>query len=91
MSTDPRETVKDLIELACDATGENDKERNSAAMKAVKMIRKYDLLDSPLDRIADNEYVQAARAIFGAFNDPNVKKVRDRVIGKATAGRRRSR
>jgi len=76
-----RQQVKDLIELAVDETGD-DKERLAAAMKAVRLIRKYDLLSDPLDAIADNEYVRAAKTLFGAFNDPSVKKVRDRVTAR---------
>lgn len=85
---DKRQQVKDLIELAVDSTNDDDKERVAAAMKAVRMIRKYDLLDSPLDALANNEYVQAAQKIFGVFNDPAVKKVRARVTQEVKRRRR---
>ncbi len=57
---DPRQKAKDLIELAADGRG-SDKERASAAVKAVALIRKHDLLtipDSPFTGLFDNELVQ---------------------------------
>lgn len=65
----PRQKVKDLIELALDGGGA-DKERVSAAMKALRIIRKYDLLAGPLD---------AATDVFSRITDPglvdSVKKI----------------
>lgn len=86
---DKRQQVKDLIELAVDSTNDNDKERIASAMKACRMIRKYDLLESPLDAFANNEIVQAGRKIFDVFNDPAVKKVRTRVAQEVARARRR--
>jgi len=86
---DKRQQVKDLIELAVDSTNDDDKERIAAAMKAVRMIRKYDMLESPLDALANNEFIQAGKAIFEAFNDPSVKKVRNRVTQEVARARRR--
>lgn len=83
MTAKLRRKAKDLIELAVDDSG-NDKERVAAAMQAAKLIRKHDLLDSPLDGLMDSgdETVQAAHTIFETLTDPklrqSVKKVADR-------------
>ena len=69
---DPRQKAKKLIEIAADDST-SDSERTSAAVKAVAIIRKYDLLSNPLDALNENETVQAARTIFDAFSDPKVK------------------
>ncbi len=87
-----RQKAKDLVELAADVDTP-DNERIAAAMKLVKMIRKYDLLASPLDGLmsSDNETVQAATDIFSRITDPSLvkslKKVADQ-IGRVR-GRRR--
>lgn len=87
-----RQKARDLVELAADVDTP-DKERVAAAMKLVKLIRKYDLLASPLDGLmaSDNETVQAATDIFSRITDPSLvkslKKVADQ-IGRVR-GRRR--
>ena len=68
----PREKAKGLIELAADEST-SEEERFSSAVKACALIRKYDLLSSPLDSMNDNKTVKAARKIFDAFSDPEVK------------------
>lgn len=90
-----RQKARDLVELAADVDTP-DNERIAAAMKVVKMIRKYDLLASPLDGLlsSDNETVAAATDIFGRLTDPtflaSVKKIGGH-LGRATAARRRRR
>lgn len=87
-----RQKAKDLVELAADVDTP-DNERIAAAMKLVKMIRKYDLLASPLDGLmaSDNETVQAATDIFSRITDPSLvkslKKVADQ-IGRVRRSRR---
>lgn len=78
---DHRQQAKDLVELASDESAP-EAERFSAARKAVAIIHKYELLSDPLDNLGDNEFVQAAKTIFNAFNDPKVKKVRERVASR---------
>lgn len=79
----PRQKAKDLIELAADIHT-SQKERISAAIKAVALIRKHDLLASPLDGLLDSsdETVQAATNIFETLTNPklvgNLKKVAGR-------------
>lgn len=78
-----RQKVKDLIDLALDTrTPEN--ERLAAGFKAIRLIRKYDLLASPLDGLLDSgdETVQAAASVFETLTNPklvgNLKKVASR-------------
>jgi hypothetical protein len=82
MSKEHREKAKKLMATALDERNNSDKERISAAMQAIKIIDKYDLLSSPLDGIdlegvvgVDKETVDAAATL--------VKK-----IAKGFAGRR---
>jgi hypothetical protein len=80
--SDARQKARDLIELAVDERTP-EKERLSAAVKAVALIRKHDLLASPLDMLSgENETVQAAKSILEVLTDPkltkNVKKVAER-------------
>lgn len=82
MSAKLRQKARDLIELAVNE-GTTDKERVTAAMQAVKIIRTHDLLASPLDFIdSENETVSAAKSILEVLTDPkltaNVKKVASR-------------
>lgn len=69
---DKREKAKRLIALALN-DGTTAAERNSAAMRAVKIIRKYKLLDvTPLDGILENEAVQAAKTVVDKLTDPEL-------------------
>ena len=78
MSAALRQKAKDLLELAADEST-TDKERISAAMKAGALIRKHDLLSSPLDMLGKSETAQAAKEILEALPKltKNAKKVRD--------------
>ena len=78
--TNHRETAKKLINTAADPrTPEN--ERVAAMVKAVKLIKEYDLLASPLDALisADNETVRAVSTVFEHLSShefvDSVKKV----------------
>lgn len=79
-----RQKAKNLVELAADSETP-DNERMAAAMKLVKLIRKYDLLSSPLDGFlaSDNETVSAAADIFSTLTNPslvnNVKKIANKM------------
>lgn len=81
----PRQKAKDLVELAVDERTP-EKERLSAALKAVALIRKHDLLASPLDLLSsENETVQAVKSVAEVLFDPefknNVKKITSRFSG----------
>jgi hypothetical protein len=84
-----RQKAKDLVELAADVDTP-DNERIAAAMKVVKMIRKYDLLASPLDGLmaSDNETVAAATDIFSRMTDPSLVRSLKKVAGQIGRVRR---
>ncbi len=73
----PRQKARDLIELAADDRTP-EKERVAAAWKAVELIRKYDLLSSPLDGFlggmlaSSNEDIQAVGTVLEAITDPKL-------------------
>lgn len=85
-----RQKAKDLVELAADVDTP-DNERIAAAMKLVKLIRKYDLLASPLDGLmeSDNETIAAATDIFGRLTDPALVNSLKKFTGKLKGMRRR--
>jgi hypothetical protein len=89
-----RQKARGLVELAMN-DGTTEKERLSAAIKAVGLIHKHDLLASPLDGLLDNsdETVQAATHVFNALTNPdltkNLKKVADRFRRSTRARSRR--
>jgi hypothetical protein len=85
-----RQKVKDLIELALEEGGD-EKERIVAAMKALRIIRKYDLLASPLDGLlsSDNETVKAATSIFEKLTDPDLVSSVKKISSRISQARRR--
>lgn len=89
-----RQKAKDLVELACD-DGTNEKERLAAAINAIKLIRKYGLLDSPFDGIleSNNEGIKAAATVLERLSDPELVGSLKKVLGVAggLAKRRRGR
>jgi hypothetical protein len=91
--SDVRQKAKDLMALSLDERTP-EKERLSAAFKALQIIERHGLLDSPLEGIlgSDNEAIKAGVTIFEKLTDPtfvgSVKKVAG---GLSRARRRRSR
>lgn len=90
-----RQKARDLVELAADERTP-DKERLAAAMKAVALIRKHDLLSSPLDAIigsVDNETIQetvsAAKTIYDRLTDPDLIDSFRKLTRKKKRSRRR--
>jgi len=85
-----RQKARDLIELALEENGD-DKERIAAAMKALRIIRKYDLLSSPLDGLlsSDNETVKAATSIFEKLTDPDLVNSVKKISSRISQARRR--
>lgn len=67
---DVRQKTKDLIELVANGGAPAD-ERSAAAIQACAIIRKYDLLASPLDAFSDNKTVKAAQDVFETLRDPS--------------------
>jgi hypothetical protein len=90
-----RQKAKDLIALALDARNNSEKECAAAAFQALKLIDKYDLLDSPLDgllggfRGSDNATVKAVSNIVRRFTEPDAINDFKTVAGRGK-GRRRA-
>jgi hypothetical protein len=67
-----RDKAKKLIEQALDDSVEG-AERAAFALRAIKIIRKYDLLSPPpLDGILENDTVRAVKAVADKFSDPEL-------------------
>jgi len=83
--------VRKLVKLAAHSkTPPN--EATTAALRACKLIKRYDLLDSPIDALAGSPVVQAAKTIYDTVNNPSVKaagSVISDLIKKARAESRR--
>jgi len=83
--------VRKLVKLAAHSkTPPN--EASTAAIRACKLIKRYDLLDSPLDALAASPVAQAAKTIYDTVNNPSVKaagSVISDLFKKVQAERRR--
>lgn len=88
----PRQKAADLIELVMDEEG-SENERVSAAMKAVAIIHKHDLLASPLDDLlgSENETVKAASTILDTLTNPDFIGAAKKIAGRVGNGGRRRR
>jgi len=76
-----RAKAKKLIEQALDASVD-EKERNAFAVRAIKIIREFDLLTLPaLDGILENETVRAVKNVADVVSSP------DFIGGLKTLGR----
>lgn len=74
--SDPRQQVKDMVRKALDERTP-EKERITTGFKALALIQKHGLLDSPLDALVDTETrdlidsvdktVRGARKLFDKF------------------------
>ena len=86
-----RQKARDLIELAHD-DGTTEEERVSAAMKAVRLIHKHDLLASPLDELlgSKNETIRAASTVLDRITDPDFIDSVKTISGQVASARRRS-
>jgi hypothetical protein len=90
-----RELAKNLIKLALDE-GATSEERNSTAVRAIKIIRKYKLLDlAPIDGVLDHPAVRAAKTVADKLSDPEftdgLKELFGQVKSAAGAARQRRR
>ena len=83
-----RDKAKGLIELAFDEETTKE-ERMSAAIKAVALIRKYRLLDNPLDSAFDSlkedETFKASKKVVDTLTDPDLVSSL-KTIGKTLSG-----
>lgn len=86
-----RQKARDLIELAHDKSTSED-ERVSAALRAVGLIRKHDLLASPLDDLlgSKNETIRAASTVLDKLTDPDFIDSVKTIGGQVASARRRS-
>lgn len=86
-----RAKVKDLIALALDGAAAPEEQR-STAVRAIKIIRKYKLLDTPpLDGILENDTVRAVKAVADKFADPELIDGLKTLFKQASTVRRRRR
>jgi hypothetical protein len=95
MTIERRQKVKDLIELAVDKSTSGE-ERGNAAMRAVRIIRKYNLLSRPTDGILKgNKIAQAMETILEKSRDPDLmdslKAIKDGIESARRSVSRRSR
>lgn len=94
LKDEKRDKAKKLIENALD-DGVGPEERNTFAVRAIKLIRKYDLLTPPaLDGILENETVRAAKTVLDNVTNPDFLgglKTLGREFQKARAQVRRRR
>lgn len=93
LKDEKRALAKKLIEQALDDSV-GAEERASFAHRAIKIIRKYALLDpTPLDGILENETVRAVKTVADKFSDPELLGGLKMLFNeaKAVAERRRRR
>jgi hypothetical protein len=89
-----RAKAKKLIDQALDDSVES-AERAAFALRAIKIIEKYDLLTPPpLDGILENDTVRAVKSVADKFADPELVSGLKTLFGAAktmAASRRRQR
>jgi hypothetical protein len=95
LKEEKRAKVKDLIVLALDEETPAKEQRN-AAILALKIIRKYKLLDTPkLDGVLEHPAVRAAKIVADKLSDSeltdSVKELFDLAGVVTSAARRRRR
>lgn len=93
LKDEKRAKVRDLITLALDE-GATAEERNSTAVRAIKIIRKYKLLDlTPVDGVLDHPAVRAAKTVADKLADSeftdSLKELLNQASSAVAAGRRR--
>lgn len=93
LKEEKRTKAKKLIEQALDDSV-GPEERNAFAVRAIKLIDKYELLDlAPLDGILENETVRAVKTVADKFADPELVGGLKTLFGQAVsaAAKRRRR
>jgi hypothetical protein len=88
-----RAKAKSLIALSLNDAATTE-ERSTAAIRAIKIIQKYKLLDpSPLDGILENETVRAVKTVADKLADPELMGGLKELFrqGSAMAAKRRRR
>lgn len=91
MNAKQKKRIEDLIELALDDATGSEKERNAAAVKVCRLIRKYNLLWNPLDALegSSSEGMRLANEALEIIADPkvargakNAKKLFEQILGR---------
>lgn len=95
LKDEKRDKAKKLIELALNE-GAEPGERSSSAVRAIKIIRKYKLLDpTPLDGVLENDTVRAVKTVADKLADPELmgglKELFGQAVSMAAAAKRRRR
>lgn len=92
LKEEKRTLAKSLIKLALDE-GATTEERRSTAMRVVKIVNKYKLLDlTPIDGVLDHPTVRAAKTIADKFADPDlVSSIKELFKQGATVAAKRRR
>jgi hypothetical protein len=94
LKEEKRQKAKKLIELAFD--NPDSEEGDNSAWRALRIIRKYKLLDTPpLDGILENETVRAVKNVADVVTNPefvgNLKSLGQTLGGLAAAAKARRR
>jgi hypothetical protein len=94
LKEEKRQKAKKLIELAFD--NPDSEEGDAAAWRALRVIRKYNLLDAtPLDGVLENETVRAVKDVADVVTNPefvgNLKSLGRTLGGLAAAAKARRR
>ena len=95
LKDEKREKAKDLIALALD-DGATTEECSTAAIRAIKIIQKYKLLDlTKIDGVLDHPAVRAAKGIADTLADSdfteNLQELFKQAGAVASAAKRRRR
>ena len=91
LKEEKRAKARSLITLALD-DGATAEERSSAAIRAIKIIQKYKLLDAtPLDGILENETVRAVKTVADKLADPELMGGLKELFRQAASAARRRR
>ena len=93
LKEEKRAKAKKLVELAFD--NPDSEEGDAAAWRALRIIRKYNLLDTPpLDGVLDNDTVRAVKNVADVVTTPEFRdglKEIGRFVGTAVAKARQRR
>ena len=94
LKEEKREKAKKLVELAFD--NPDSEEGDAAAWRALRIIKKYNLLDTPpLDGILENDTVRAVKGVADVVTNPefvdNLKNLGRTLGGFAAAAKARRR
>lgn len=80
LKDEKREKAKDLIRLALDE-GAADEERRSTAVRAIKIIQKYKLLDlTAVDGVLEHPIARAVKTVADTLADSDFTDARNELL-----------